>query len=140
MRSNPVRLALITLLLFLPGCEKVREVNKSVEDLLTVQKAVRQATGNDDVAISLNNDRYLDIGLVNSAWNSLPSAAKAIKAREVAGLAVAAYPKRDSLALVHVTYTSNRTYFLFVHYTNTTDNYAFDPATLEQARPGSPRS
>jgi hypothetical protein len=140
MRSNPVRLALIALLFFLPGCEKVREVNKSVEDLLTVQKAVRQATGNDDVAISLNNDRYLDIGLVNSAWNSLPSAAKAIKAREVAGLAVAAYPKRGSLALINVTYTTNRTYFLFVHYTNTTDSYAFDPATLEQVRPGSPRS
>jgi hypothetical protein len=88
-------------------------------------------TGNDNVTVFLNNGRYLDIGLVNSPWKSLPPAAKAAKAGEVAGVAVAAYPERSSLARINVTYTTNRTYFLVVHYTDTTD--------LQQARAGSPQ-
>ena len=79
----------------------------------------------------------LDIGLVNSPWKSLPPAEKSAKARQVAGLAVAAYPDRNSLARINVTYTANRTYFLVVHYTDTTDTYAFNPTDLQQGSPGS---
>jgi hypothetical protein len=130
-----MRLALLALLLFLPACEKVREAKKSVEGLVTVQKAVGKATGNDNLTVFLNNGRYLDVGLVNSPWKSLPRAAKAAKARQVAGLALAAYPGRSSLARINVTYTTNRTYFLVVHYTDTTDGYSFDPSDLQQTHP-----
>jgi hypothetical protein len=130
-----MRLALLAVLVFLPACGKLREVKKSVEGVVTVQKAVQQATGQENITVFLNNGRYLGIGLVNSPWKSLPPAEKAAKARQVAGLAVAAYPDRSSLARINVTYTTNRTYFLVLHYTNTTDSYAFDPTDLRRASP-----
>jgi hypothetical protein len=132
-----MRLALLALLLFLPGCEKLRETEKSVADIVKLQQSIQRATGQENITVSLNNGRYLDIGLVNSPWKSLPPAAKAAKARQVAGLALAAYPGRGALARINVTYTTNRTYFLVVHYTDTTDSYAFDPTDLRQASPGS---
>ncbi len=126
-----MRLVLLALLLFLPGCETLREANKSLEGIAKIQKAVQQATGQENITVFLNNGRYLDIGLVNSPWKSLPSAEKAARARHVAGLALAADPDRASLASINVTYTINRTYFLVVHYTDTTDAYAFTPAGLQ---------
>jgi len=132
-----MRLALLALLLFLPACEKLRETEKSVEGIVALQRALQKATGQENVTVFLNNGRYLDIGLVNSPWKSLPSAAKAAKAREVAGLAFAAYPDRSSLARIGVTYTTDRTYFLVVHYTDATDAYAFAPGDLLQASAGS---
>jgi hypothetical protein len=132
-----MRLALLALLVFLPGCEKLHEVQKSVEGLAKIQKIIQQATGQQDVNVLLNNDRYLNIGLVNSPWKSLPADAKAAKARQIAAVAAAAYPDRSSLARVSVTYVTNRTYFLVVHYTDSTDAYSFDPVDLQPASPAS---
>jgi hypothetical protein len=125
-----MRTALVALLLLLPACEKLRQAQRSIDGLVTLQKAVQQATGHENVTVVLNNGRYLSIGLVNSPWKSLPPAAKAAKARQVAGLAVAAYPDRGSLARINITYTTNRTYLLIFHYTNATDS------TLESSAPG----
>jgi hypothetical protein len=123
-----MRLAVFALVLFLPACDQVRDAEKSLGDVLKVQQAVMKATGQQDINVVLNNGHYPGIGLVNSTWASLAPDAKAAKAREIAALAVSAYPDRASLSQINVTCSINRTYFLIFHYTNTTDSYPFNPA------------
>ena len=111
------------------GCGGFRGVLSEVGDLQQLQQQLRQQTGQNDIAISLNNDRYLSVRLVNSPWKNSPADQKQAKSFDLARLAYNDWPKRTDLDSVSVTYETHESIGP-LYYDNALDSTEFTISQL----------
>jgi hypothetical protein len=118
-------------MMLVSGCQGARQLAGVLGDLRKVQEEVARATGHADVAVNLNNNRVLIVGLVNSRFGALPEEARRAKAREIAQVAQRTLSSRSTLDRIVVTFVVHRRYLLFFNYTNAMDSFAFAPGELQ---------
>jgi hypothetical protein len=91
---------------------------------------VIKAIGHDNIRVNLQNNRYLFVGVVNSAFGSLQGEQRKAKAKEIAGVAYRSLPSRNSLQRVRVAFVIHKSYFLIFNYDDARASYAFTPQQL----------
>jgi hypothetical protein len=131
-RQRVAMIAVLAVVTASAGCSGFRGLVGEVGDLQRLQQQLRQQTGQNDIAISLNNDAYLSVRLVNSPWKNLPPDQKQAKSLELARMAYNDWPKRADLASVSVTYETHESVGL-LSYDNTSDTTEFTSAQLAPA-------
>jgi hypothetical protein len=108
LRQRVVMIAGLVILAASAGCGGFRGVVSEIGDLQRLQQQLQQQTGQNDIAINLNNGGYLSVRLVNSPWKNLPADQKQAKSLELARLAYNDWPKRADLDSVSVTYETHQ--------------------------------
>jgi len=130
-------ICLVVLLVPLGACSGLRELSAEVGEISRLQSQLQQQTGQTDLTVDLNNDRYLSVSFINSPLAKLPADQKKAKALEVAHLAYNDWPKRGELISVSVIFQSS--YDLGpVHYSNSLDNFAFQISELTADKASAP--
>lgn len=139
MRRTPVALFAASAMLALTACNLAREAAATLGDLYAVQQRVAAIAGTPNVSVNLRNGTALRVAVAN-----VPLTAD--RMRQIAGEAYRAYPSRSALQTVEVSLVTQRTYFGFVHYTETTETRQYrpndlveQPALVERWVPPAPR-
>ena len=120
------------LLVSLTACSGLRELSSQIADLNRLQKQLQQQTGQTGINVNLNNGSYLNISFINSSLAKLPSDQKKAKALEIARFAYSDWAKRAGLSSVTVIFQTSYDVGP-VHYSNSMDNFAFQPSELATA-------
>jgi hypothetical protein len=115
--------------LVLAGCNTVTDTAKLLGDLYNVRMAVVRATGHQAVQARIRNDTTLLVKLINPPFIAMPADAKQAKAREIARVAIAAYPSRASLDTVAVEFAATTRWFVILVF-DATETFTFKAAEL----------
>lgn len=120
----------LAILMLSVSCGGVQKAKVMFGDLLVVQSQLAKALGRDDIRVNLNNGHLLNIGVVNSPLNELPTEQKKAKAIEIARLAYNGYPSRYELTGVSVAFAVHRSYLGLFDYDDSTDSFNFEASDL----------
>jgi predicted Zn-dependent protease len=112
------------------SCRRVDQLRDILTELQQAQELVREQAATSEVAVNLNNRRFLTIGIADSPWQALPRAERQQKALEVARLAYTGLAPKVHLEVVTVSFEVRRTYFQFINYSKATDAFQFDVEDL----------
>ncbi len=133
LRLRRILTASIALLFVsLSACSGLRELSSQIADLNHLQKQLQQQTGQTGINVNLNNGSYLNISFINSSLAKLPGDQKKAKALEVARFAFNDWAKRADLSSVTVIFQTSYDVGP-VHYSNSMDNFSFQPSELATA-------
>ena len=133
-----LRHALVAATILIGGCSGLADQLKGV---VAVQAELVRTLHEDNISVNLNNGRFLTIGIINSPLHDLSKDQKGAKVFEIAKIAYGALPEREQLERISVVFATQKTYFMFFHYSDGSDSYFVDPREFRNApeknRPGS---
>ena len=134
-RQRLLLIGLLAMLAPLGACGRFHGLVGKLGELNRLQQQLQQQTGEPNIKVNLNNDRYLNVSFVNSPLAKLPPEQKKAKSLEVARLAYNDYAERADLLSVRVTFET--IYEVGpVHYDNGMDSIEFQIPELRTAASG----
>jgi len=96
---------------------------------LTALNALRQQLirkYHDDVAVNLQNSRYLSIVFVNSSLNKQEPAQRALRAQDTARFVALNFEAIKTIDQVWISFMDSETRAIFLHYNRVIDSFGFD--------------
>ena len=109
MNLRGVLLLIVLGLAFGSGCNSLRTKGKDWADAQFVKSVMGSDYGPADVEVrTAGNRRSLMIALLDSPFRGLPDTKKRAKALEIARVAYALFPSRETLTDVGVSFVTNR--------------------------------
>lgn len=115
---------------------------KSLADLSKLQKQIREKYQEQKVGVNLRG-AYLSIVFVNSPLNQMDRAARDNRAQETAKFVVASYPAIKQVRNLGVTFTDEKSQFIFFQHFQTLDLFLFnnrgEPLATDRETSNDPR-
>jgi hypothetical protein len=99
---------------------------KSLGDLARLRQQLIDKYHEQDINVSLENSRFLNIMFINSPLNGQDASGRANRAQETARFVASSYPAIHQVEYIWVGFGSYTTRLIFFHYTSSVDAFVFD--------------
>ena len=116
-------LIFLPLLLALLGCDS--EIVNTFKNLRQVTPAVEEIVEDGKIKVELANGTILSVTVMNSNFNEQDKGDRRVAAARISRAAFDAYPHRERLERIDVSFVSHRTNFFVVEVTETLDSFEF---------------
>jgi len=106
-------------------------VIKSLGDMARLRQQLMDKYHEKDISVSVQNSRFMQIAFINSPLNQRDRAERQARARETAEFAKSHYPGIGGIQTIWIAFWRTETRYVFVHYNDNIDSYAFDKNGFE---------